>query len=136
MKQARNQNDKAIDLQEVKNNRPNYPSKSKYAGLPEHKVCWSCGMSGHFKYDCKKRWAQRTYDHYPEYQSKNQRKVPRYPKAWVSESGLTWANQEYYDAQNNEHEYYHEPEQYHEHEYYPAYYPQPGKAKLAWVQKH
>ena len=130
LKQARTTNSKALNFQQVKDNRPNYPSRSKYAGLSEHKVCWSCGMSGHFKYDCKKRWAQRTYGHYPEHQSRSNRKVPRYPKTWVSASGLSWANQEYYDVQDNGHEYYPEPEYYHVH------YPQPGKAKLAWVRKH
>ena len=43
MKQARAQQAKVIDFQKVKNNRPNYPSRSKYAGLPEHKmlVLWN-----------------------------------------------------------------------------------------------
>jgi hypothetical protein len=45
-------------------------------------------------------------------------------------------NQEYDDAQDKGHEYYH-PEYgpYPESEYYLEHYPQPGKAKLPWVRK-
>ena len=138
MKQAKSQQAKAINFQENKNNKVTYPSRSKYAGLPEHKVCWSCGMSGHYKYECKKRWAQHAHDRYPEHQRKNQRQVPRYPEPWGDETVLPWTDQGCYDVQNNNHgsEPYYGYEQYHENEYYPAYYSHPGKVKLAWVRKH
>ena len=138
LKQARSQQAKAIDFQEIKNNKPTYPSRSKYAGLPEHKVCWSCGMSGHYKYECKKRWAQQAHDRYPEYQWKNQRKVPRYSESWANNPVWKWTKQGHYDVQNNNHgsvpDYGYE--QYQEPEYYPVYSSQPRKAKLAWVRKH
>ncbi len=49
---------------------------------------------------------------------------------------VTGRNQEYYDVQDNGHEYYHPEYGPHpELEYYLEHYPQPGKAKLPWVRK-
>ena len=95
-------------------------------------------MSGHYKYECKKRWAQHALDRYPEYQRKNQRKVPGYPEPRGNKTALPRTDQGCYDVQNNNHgsEPYYGYEQYHENECYPAYYSHPGKVKFAWVRKH
>ncbi|CAM8923780.1 unnamed protein product [Rhodiola kirilowii] len=28
------------------------PGRSKYVGLPCHRICWHCGHSGHYRSEC------------------------------------------------------------------------------------
>ena len=42
-----NMKEKGIDFKKQKNFKPFKPAHSKYIDVPDRKICWHCGMSGH-----------------------------------------------------------------------------------------
>ena len=46
---------KGIDFEKQKNFKPFCPGYSKYVDVPDHKICWHCGMSGHLRLLCPQR---------------------------------------------------------------------------------
>ena len=50
-----NMKGKWIDFVKQKNNKPFIPAYSKYIDVPDRRVCWHCGMSGHLRPLCPQR---------------------------------------------------------------------------------
>ena len=47
--------EKGINFVKQKNYKPFIPAYFKYADIPDHKVCWHCGKSGHLRPLCPQR---------------------------------------------------------------------------------
>ena len=47
--------EKGIDFAKQKNKKSFIPAYSKYIDVPDRKICWHCGMSGHLRPLCPQR---------------------------------------------------------------------------------